>query len=519
MTIHVNRALFLAILLAASGCAAPETDLGSEEELGTDVQEVQSAGINKYYTYVRETTRVAHSTAAVLAPFRDAAGNQETIEGIPLRGTCGITFIAPHYAMTAAHCVDAGQVPNPAAQTVTVESYDIQGMSTWELAFSGLVLGRWPNFNFPVPIANNDAYVVKTQECKVVSRCVDGFNCSFGADIALLYCPSRHYSADWMPIASSDALTGPVEMSWFHEVYGVPFTGTGLTGDNLDRFQHYTEYTNHSQNYHYLGGGKNHLLPLKSTNFPAAQGGGSPRRLLDGSSDTISGIVWTDLFGCHGSSGSGVFQRNSAGELEFLGPVKLGGNWAGSRLCTDGDQHEPGVRSLAYTASAASRKLFSDNFALLNGDRNYVRSFLTPTADFQRSFGPLGQTDKDGTPVITLSAGNVGVSTAVLKFDNVVGTASVVHEATLNVYIESPNVRIEVRDPSGAVLTSPDPFDTAIMRSFDIKSLATKWKNGTETRKWVTLHYANSVFGSATIRATEHTNPSTDPWLHLVWSP
>lgn len=515
-----SRLGFGVVLSLCSGCAEPEaTDAAPDEDVGSSAQEVQSAGL-EFFKYVREASRVAHSTAAVLAPLRDGMGNQLTSQGIPLRGTCGVTFIAPHYAMTAAHCVDYLQVPNPATQTVPVESYDIEGMSNWDLALAPLVSGRWPNFVSPVPVGNDPDYQVQTQECQVVSRCSNGsFNCSFSADIALLHCPSRHYGADWMPIASSDALAGPVEMYWFHEVYSVPFNGSGLTGDSLDRFQHYTDFTTTAQNYHYLGAGKNDLLPLKSSNFPAAQGGGSPRRLPFGSSDTTSGTVWTDLFGCHGTSGSGVFQRNAQGELEFLGPVRNGSDWTTSRLCVDGDHHDPGDYSLAYTASAASRKLFNDNFALLNGDRNYVANYLTPTADFQRSFGPLGQTDTDGTQTINLQAANIGISTAVLEFDNVVGLASAVHEATLNVYVETPNVRIEVREPSGAVITSPDALNVATMRSFDIKSLAKKWKNGTETRKWVTLHYANSVQGLATIRAKEHTNPSTDPWLFLVSSP
>lgn len=45
-------------------------------------------------------------------------------------------------------------------------------------------------------------------------------------------------------------------------------------------------------------------------------------------------LNWTDLYGCHGTSGSGVLQRNDDGELELLGPVRTGSDaWQSHLLC------------------------------------------------------------------------------------------------------------------------------------------------------------------------------------------
>lgn len=55
--------------------------------------------------------------------------------------------------------------------------------------------------------------------------------------------------------------------------------------------------------------------------------------------------MWTDLQGCHGTSGSGVLQERASGEYELLGPVSRGA-WTG-RLCST--PTSPGMSQIAYS--------------------------------------------------------------------------------------------------------------------------------------------------------------------------
>ena len=141
----------------------------------------------------------------------------------PERGTCGVTFIAPHYAVTAAHCVSATNVPQPTSTTLAVRSYDITAVAeTWQLLFTGNGSGNFPNYQ---PLAGGPSadeipgYQSQTTLCSVKARCSSAWgkhNCtSFDADVALLYCPSRSSTAPWLRVAASDPETGPVEMYWF----------------------------------------------------------------------------------------------------------------------------------------------------------------------------------------------------------------------------------------------------------------------------------------------------------------
>src|SRR5262249_6879470 len=119
-----------------------------------------------------------------------------------------------------------------------------------------------------------------------------------------------------------------------------------------DRFNHYSVLSGsslaaHMDNWHYIAGPTNALLPFKSIPWP----GGVARK-------RVNAFGGTDLFGCHGTSGSGVLQRNAAGNLELLGPVHTAG-WTTARLCNNPDTLQPGQLGLTYESNAATRQLQS----------------------------------------------------------------------------------------------------------------------------------------------------------------
>lgn len=344
--------LFACTLLACDEPAEPDQDL--VDDLQNDAEfRVQWDAMLSHVGFATDGSLAARATGSVQEPIRDNNGVALfSGNGDPLRTTCGITFISPHYAVTAAHCVDGAG--DPATKIVTVEQYDISGVDIWSLAFSTLVTGTFPNIDRTYPIENDPNYDVESYECRLTARCGgDSYNCGFSADIALVRCSGRT-STDWLPIAASDPGVGPVEMYWAHEMLNIPSDAPVGDPQSSNRYAYYTLLDTQATNYHYIGGDSNALLPLKSINWPAAQGGGPHERLGFGTA--------TDLFGCHGTSGSGVLQRNNASKLELLGPVSTGGIWANGRLCANPNTYQPGDVGLRYLSNAKTRQLQSAFF-------------------------------------------------------------------------------------------------------------------------------------------------------------
>jgi len=310
-----------------------------ELDLGSQAAEVQASLVDDHFELVQDGSWGSHATAMVEVPIRDASGAQKMVASnagppfppsYPVRGTCGVTFIAPHYAVTAAHCVSGTNVPQPTSTSLAVHSYDITAVAeTWQLLFTGNVSGNFPNY---VPLSGGPSadeipgYQSQTTFCSVRARCSLDWgpkhNCSsFDADIALLHCPSRSSDAPWLRVAASDPQTGPVEMYWFHEVLYMPTDSSS----SLERFTHYTELTSHESNFHYLDSRTNAILPLKSIPWPD----GTARRRTG----PAPGGTGTDLFGCHGTSGSGILQRNAQDQLELLGPGRRATRRGSRRAC------------------------------------------------------------------------------------------------------------------------------------------------------------------------------------------
>jgi hypothetical protein len=364
---------FVAASFLLAACAVPTTDA---EDLGTAREEVQFQSMQKQFAIVQDGSTAAKATGALEVPIRENGVQATTSNGLPLRGTCGVTFVSPHYAVTASHCVDSTNVPDPTNDTITVRQYDVTQANLLSLAVTSLADGDYPNIHPHGQRASQvPGYQATAYSCKVVSRCSFGaFNCTTGGDVAMLYCGGRASNAPWLPIASSDPQTGPVEMYWFHELLSIPLDDPGFGALLKSQFDHYTMYPNagtvagQRQNWHYVTSPTNDLLPLKSIPWQ----GGIPRTRLGASSGGVS----TDLFGCHGTSGSGVLQRNASGNLELLGPVRSGSfSWVTTRLCNHPDQFQPGQLGITYEFNSFVQSLQSKYSRALLIDRSAIRYF------------------------------------------------------------------------------------------------------------------------------------------------
>jgi hypothetical protein len=367
---HQARSLVVVLIASATGCGSAAES--GEDEISSIEDHVQSDyyrdAASRQFSYAAWTSDVT-STGVLFTP-KYSNGAPLTRNGIPVRGTCGVTFVTPHYAITAAHCVKGTDVFDPAHQALRVEQAHLEWCALPKLQAAEVVGGTFPNYtNTPVTEADY-CYRTTYSQCFVTKRCSSTFGklaCNdIEADIALIRCADRPANAAAMAVAPSDDEAGPVEMTWYHEVYSFPtvqpilppnpsWFDSAIYAIRMDRWNHYTLYDNAAiqENYHYLDRGQQ-LFSLRSEPWP----NGTARRRLGRPSSTSS-IVWTDLYGCHGSSGSGVYQKNAAGKPELLGPATNGGSWANQRLCADPTSADfgPGRRSLSYTRPEFTRVL------------------------------------------------------------------------------------------------------------------------------------------------------------------
>jgi hypothetical protein len=290
----------------------------------------------------QDGSHASRATASVEIYFRDPEGNPVIEDGengsYYVRGTCGATFISPHYAITAAHCVNEKHLLD--GEGVHLQTYDIKNADPNELLGLAAIDGKHPDYKSFCSDGELEGYEVKSHYCFVEARCSRGeLNCESGADLALLHCPDREDDGPWLPIADSDPGTGSVEMYWFHEILDVPIQqppGSASDEEN-DRFEHYTKFPpglseadahKLGSNFHYVQSPTNVIMPLRSLPWP----NGQERQRFAGSR--------ADVYACHGTSGSGILQRSAEGWLELLGPVSLGGVWSSTRLCMDPTNQE-----------------------------------------------------------------------------------------------------------------------------------------------------------------------------------
>jgi hypothetical protein len=368
--------------LAALGCApAPERE---RDRIPAAQSAVELAGRGTIFTLATALTgqrsRIARlreeasrATGAIVPDLVDASGAPlRAANGTRMRGTCGVTFVAPSYAVTAAHCVD-GTIMD--MTTLAVEMYrPTPALDQGFLAATALT-GTFPDFQH-ARLGPGDGYLVERVHCELVSRCSDAYggavSCeaamATGADAALVRCdgaPGARFG--FLDVATTDEPAGEVFMPWKHEVYDVPVDSSMQD----DRFQHYVVYAGPTtgNNYHYFaadaaGVDVNQLLPLVSADFAD----GTPHHKLGAGAPG-----GTDLFGCHGTSGSGVLQPGARGFLELLGPVLFGNDELDTFLCDHdpsllGSSRGPGATGISYGPLALTRYLLARNQAAVDAD-------------------------------------------------------------------------------------------------------------------------------------------------------
>ncbi len=335
--------------LVSLACGSRSPDA---EPAGNVAQEVQLERYDSYYKVslapAGVTSHAQRATATALVPLRNADGSVRTaVDGTPIRITCGVTFISAKFAFTATHCVAKPDVVDPEKDLVTVQFYVPKYDLNWKPATT--LGGTFPSYSHTM-LTPAGGYSLDTYTCKVVMRCGDPLsygpqiNCDEPkADTALLMCdggPGNKH--DFVNVANTDTPFAKVYMPWKHEIYSVP-------SSNADLVAHYSSYAGvgfQENNFHYFGGpDDNQLLPLVSTDYEYGGGFFKARGKV---SDSTGDEVWTDLLGCHGTSGSAVFQPSpGTGALEALGPA-VGGAWVD--LCADQQDFSPGEPSLTYSA-------------------------------------------------------------------------------------------------------------------------------------------------------------------------
>ena len=93
----------------------------------------------------------SRATGAVFIPFLD--GNHaptfvcSTQYGnVPVRGSCGITFVSPHYAISSSHCFANANAYDPANQTFTATTFDVTQANVDDFYFDAAMQGTFPNY-------------------------------------------------------------------------------------------------------------------------------------------------------------------------------------------------------------------------------------------------------------------------------------------------------------------------------------------------------------------------------------
>jgi hypothetical protein len=284
-------------------------------------------------------------------------------------GSCGVTFVSKHYAITASHCV-AGLTGSFEIDQILTTNLDIGALTSSES-----ISGTFPNWVSGHRLTAADGYNQTAMTCTVKYRCDTSYgptptpNCTTapmnganGRDIALVYCSGRT-ATSYVTVNAADPTSGNVVVNWLHEVLNLPTSSS----DPYHTSGNWVNYgclndpntpgcSTEANNFHYTNVMNAQFLPLQSLNWP---GGGNYAINVNS-----NGATWSDVPACHGTSGSGVFIN---GTSTLLGPVLSPGSIVLGRLCADMVNAQHGFRNLAYGNAPITRAL--EGASVVQADR------------------------------------------------------------------------------------------------------------------------------------------------------
>ncbi len=341
------------------------------------------------------------ATGALLTPFVTESGAPLLTEtAARARGTCGVTFVSPSYAVTAAHCVNG---TTSDLQGLEVEMYRTSAALEQRYLSHAALAGSFPDFSHAT-LDESDGYLTDRYACELVARCSDLYGGRLAcpadtnptADAALLRCrgtPGRKYG--FLELADSDDPVADVFLPWKHEIY------SGASDDDRGFLDHYVMVSTASEdNYHYFGADasgheQNQLLPLTSLELAP----NVPHQKVSISPD----IITTDLLGCHGTSGAGALQPSDDGRYQLLGPIVAGNHEHDEYLCDhipalDGFSRAPGCQGIAYGGLGITQSLLSPFEAALALDCDPWAGASASLYTFQRCWRDFLSTNNTPLP-------------------------------------------------------------------------------------------------------------------------
>ena len=250
--------------------------------------------------------------------------------------SCGLTFVSPHFGVTASHCLE--DYTN-ITDSIPAKQYNTYDLSQSDVVAQSVVTGSWGQWSRDSVLTSTMGYEVSNYDCRIVSNCgsegVGEYNCPLSGttDIAMIRCDDRHDMAYYVGAMDMQESGEEVDVYWCHEVLDLP-----TTDDSSEYWDHYgfLDTANRDENWHYSDdagypSSEHQLLPIHSDTFPD----GTQYEALGRSGSEFS----VDAPGCFGTSGSGVFIGN-----RLVGVVASSGvdSLIGSQLCDAMDAAQPG---------------------------------------------------------------------------------------------------------------------------------------------------------------------------------
>jgi hypothetical protein len=288
----------------------------------------------------------------------------------------------PQFAVTAAHCLSHADGID-VGTTVVVEQYNTTALNLG--AFdnqaqvdqyqAGTTSSAWFR---PSPLAASDGYVVTSYSCTVIERCDSTYgavssNCPFNkkdVDTGIIQCSQRAKTGlNWEPVQTmGDGGGENIEICWFHEILNLTTNGVDQIYQPFNNATYYELNPMSTGNFHYfqnrLLNAEPQLLPLRSKWAI----GGTPYHTLSTSTNGPK-FLDTNVPGCHGTSGSGVFLADVD---IFLGNVVNGNaNWTSTYLCDPNLSSGPQSNlQIDYIRASLTAQLQAETNPNITGDRH-----------------------------------------------------------------------------------------------------------------------------------------------------